>query len=120
MSLAFNNAGVIESFENLVDGEFVYETVINFPADFKILIDGKGPFDTQVDTDGKIVKDKYIKILNIEVDGLACRPHYVHQNITLHTADDQKIVTSYWGFNGTVTLDFSESNSFFWALHSVD
>ena len=120
MSMTFDNAGVIESFDNLPDGEFVYQTTVNFPADFAIRLAGKEPGDTQVDSNGNIVKDKYIKIVNIEVDGLPCRQHYVHQNITLHTADNQEIVTSYWGFNGTVTLDFSEANSFFWALHSVD
>lgn len=120
MDIAFNNGGVVESFSDLPDGEFIYETVITFPTEFEITVSGKGPVDTVVDPSGKVIKDKYIKILSIEVDRIPCIPHYVHRNIVLHTVDGQEIVANYWGFNGTVKLDFTEANSFFWALHSVD
>lgn len=120
MNITFNNQGVYEHFTNLAQGEFVYETEITFPAEFEITLSGKGPGDTVIDSDGNIIKDKYIEILNIEVDRIPCVPHYVHQRVTLETEDGQEVTAAYWGFNGVVKLNFKEANSFFWALHSVD
>jgi hypothetical protein len=119
MALAFDNNGVIEAFDQLPAGKFIYETVIKFPADFKIIVSGKDPSDTVIDDAGEIVADKHIKIIDVTVDGMACHPHYGY-GTELHAENGQTVKSNYWGFNGTVKLNFSEQNSFFWALHSAD
>ena len=120
MSLTFLNSDKIETFDQLANGVFVYETKLEFPAKFSIQVSGKGPLDTEVDAQGNVVKDLYIKLSDINVDGLSCHPTYVHQSINLITNGGEKILTNYWGFNGHVNLDFDYQNSFFWSLHCVD
>lgn len=116
MSLTINNQGHISLYSNLSEGIFVYQDQIEFPCDFKIIVDGKGPLDTQVDEQGNILQDKYIKLTNIEIDRLACDPYYLYKNIVLNTKDGQQITSNYWGFNGTIDLDFNQANSFYWGL----
>lgn len=119
MSLSFNNNGIVDTVDHPPNGRFVYETTIKFPADFEITVSGKGANDTVIDSDGKIIADKHVKIVNIVVDGMSCHPYYTY-NLELTTNDGQVVKSNYWGFNGTVKLNFSEDNSFFWALHSAD
>lgn len=120
MSLTFDNNGQLETFNQLDQGTFVYETDLKFPAKFSIHVFGKGDFDTEVDEQGVVINDKYIRLLEINVDGMSCYSDYVHHHIFLHTNHGQSIQTNYWGFNGRVNLDFDYDNSFFWALQSVD
>lgn len=119
MSMIVNNNGVLTTLENLQEGIFVYQDYLRFPSTFSISVAGKGPLDTQVDDQGNIIKDKYIKLNNIEVDGLNCDPYYLYQKIVLNSVDGQIVTSNYWGFNGVVNLNFSESNSFYWGLHCV-
>ena len=107
-------------FADLEHGLFEYETSLTFPDQILITLDGKGPNDTVVDDKGNIVEDKFIQLLDINVDGLSCNPHFLHHRIFLTTNSGQTVQSNYWGFNGTVLLDFLQPNSFFWALESVD
>ena len=120
MSLTFLNDGKLESFQQLEEGIFTHETTIKFPAKFSIQVNGKGPTDTKVDEQGNIVKDMYIKLTDINVDGMSCHQQYLYNSINLTTDLGEKIQKSYWGFNGQVGLDFDYQNSFFWALHCAE
>lgn len=102
-------------FDQLPRGKFKHEIEIQFPTTVKITVSGKTAQDTIVDADGHIIGDTYIKLINVTVDRMPCFTDYVH-NLTLCTDTGDRIKTWYWGFNGTVEIDFSESNSFFWAL----
>jgi hypothetical protein len=120
MGLEFINAGNTQRFDSLDDDTFVYETTITFPTSMTIRVFNKQRNDTLVDEQGNIIKDKYIKLLDIQVDGVSCSPYYVSKYVILNTADGRALTTNYWGFNGTVLLDFTEDNSFYWAVHTYN
>lgn len=119
-TLIISNNSVTETLNNLSAGPLIYETKITFPCKFQIFMQGKGPADTVVDQDGNIIKDIFVRLDNINVDGFSCHPVYLHRNIWLETDCGQKIQTNYWGFNGQVNLNFDYPNSFYWSLDCVD
>jgi len=102
-------------FDSFSSPDFVYTKQIELPTAVCIEVRGKGKNDTLVDDNGLIVKDKYILLKNIRLDGVSCDPVYCHKAITLNTGTD-KIKSPYWGFNGFVQIDFNESNGFRWLI----
>ena len=111
----FINGQSIDRYEQLSDGIFNWRTEFTFPSTLQIKLDGKQPFDTQLDDNGKIVADKYIKLLDIVVDRLSCAKYYVNKTMLI-TDQGKQIASDYWGFNGSVELDFPQQNSFFWSV----
>jgi hypothetical protein len=68
--------------------------------------------DTIVDPiSKKIIKDKSLQILDIEVDGKRLNKNRIAKMFTLETEDKNKINSAYWGFNGCVkwSLDYTDS-----------
>jgi hypothetical protein len=123
MGMEFINVGTgnTHKFEEFHDELFYYEDTIIFPSSIIIKLFNKGPRDTIIiDAEKNIYKDKYIKFLNIEVDDMPCAPYYISKHTILNTVDGQSISSAYWGFNGTVTLDFPEDNSFYWSVHTYN
>lgn len=115
MSMLIETATGSIYFDQLPRGKFKHIIEIQFPTTVKITVSGKTAQDTVVDADGDIVGDTYIKLVNVTVDRMPCFMDYLH-NLTLGTESGDFIKTCYWGFNGTVDINFSEKNSFFWAL----
>lgn len=86
---------------------------VDLPGSLMLQFSGKDPdFDTQVDSNGKVIRDIYVKICSIKLDGFRVNDIFLHQRIKLHTEQGQDIVTSYIGFNGKVNLDFPEKSVF--------
>jgi len=115
MSITFINNDLTDTIKHLDEGEYTYKTKIEFPTKFMIKVAGKGPTDTQIDDQGNIINDMFIKLTNVTVDGLSCNTEYVYRT-NLHTDSGQVVQSNYWGFNGYVELNFDYANSFFWAL----
>ncbi len=115
MSLTIETDQGIEHFDQLSQGRFQHTVPIQFPTKFNIVVNGKGANDTLVDADGNITADMYIKLNRVLVDGIPCSTNYVHELIN-YTADGRAVQTNYWGFNGTISLDFSHRNAVFWAM----
>lgn len=117
MSLRFNNDQQYDQFDDKI---FYYTTSIHFPTTIVIDVFNKGPQDTVVDQTGNIIADKYIKLIGIELDGVSADNYYLNEKIVLVKSNNEIVNSSYWGFNGTVTLNFNETNSFYWILHSFN
>lgn len=115
MSLSIETDHGVEHFDQLPQGRFQHTTNIQFPTKFNIVVSGKGTNDTLVDASGNITADMYIKLNRVLVDGIPCSTNYVHELIN-HTIDGCTVQTNYWGFNGTISLDFSHRNAVFWAM----
>ena len=116
MSLEFfMNGQSIDKYEQLDDGIFTWRSELKFPSILELKLTGKHPHDTQVDENGNIVADKYIKLVDIVVDGLPCAKYYVNK-LLLTTDQGNEIISDYWGFNGLVKLDFTQANSFLWSV----
>lgn len=115
MSLTIETDQGIEHFDQLDKGRFQHSIPIQFPTKFNIVVSGKGPHDTLVDQNGAIVGDMYVKLNQLLVDGIPCSTNYVHELVNC-TESGNNVQTNYWGFNGTVKLDFSHKNAMFWAM----
>ena len=54
---------------------------------------------------GEIVRDKFIKMVGVEIDGKPLNEHRVAQMFTLKTETNEEIKSAFWGFNGRVYFD---------------
>jgi hypothetical protein len=118
MSMEFViNDVTVDYYEQIDERIFVWESPFNFPSTVDIRVSNKNPNDTRIDQQGNIIADKYIKLLDIVVDGLPCASYYVNK-ITFTPDSGDELITNYWGFNGTVRLNFNEENSFYWSIHT--
>ena len=117
MGMTFGDS---DTFENFEQDRFEYETTIQFPTSLVIETFGKGHNDTVMDHDGNIISDKYIKLLDIQLNGLSCDSYYINDGIWIKANDGRVANSNYWGMNGKVTLDFLEENSFYWLLNSFN
>ena len=88
------------------------EIDIELPTNITLVFSGKNNMtDTVVDKDNKIIADMYTKITNIELDGMPFPKAYIQKWLCLET-QDQKMYTSYIGFNGQMILKFEETTVF--------
>lgn len=113
MSMRIKN----ETFTNLPAGIFKYTTDIKFPSQLNIDVFGKSPNDTVV-KDGKIIKDKSIQLQDITFNDVSVDYNYLQQCVKLRTSDNKEINSSYWGFNGTATINFNANNAFLWLVQA--
>ena len=79
---------------------------IQWPTVLTINLSNKNPSDTEI-VNGNITKDKAIILENISIN-----------NFPLGTRIIEQLVNDiiYWGFNGTVTMSFTEKNPTRWLL----
>ncbi len=117
MSILVNGQEVLykDSFD---ENTFDFSTDVPWPSIVTIKVDGKGPVDTEIDSNGKILKDKYIKLDSLLVDRM---PVHILSLVKIPLVTGNRVVNSnYWGFNGTVTFDFDQPNSMLWHLNEIE
>ncbi len=86
---------------------------ISLPTTIILDVSGKNyNTDTIVAADGTILQDIFAKIDSIIIDNFPLNQLFLHQRITLSTDTDQNVITSYFGFNGTVTIELKEDTVF--------
>lgn len=91
----------------------IFEREINLPTELVIKTAGKNhKYDTKIDADGNIYEDLAVQIESISLDSFELSDVYLHQKIKILTESGDEYTTSYFGFNGTIMLNFSESNVF--------
>jgi len=96
-----------------VDKSGVIEFEILLPTTIILDVSGKNyNTDTIVAADGTILQDIFAKIDSITIDNFPLNQLFLHQRITLSTDTDQNVITSYFGFNGTVTIELKEDTVF--------
>lgn len=96
-----------------VDSTGIVEFEITLPTTVVLQISGKNyNTDTIVGSDGNILEDMFVKLVALTLDGFPLRDVFLHQNLTIVTDNNEKITTSYFGFNGTVTIDLHQDNVF--------
>lgn len=120
MSMVIRNGSNIllekQEFEN---DRFDFTTYVDWPCVLEIDVANKGKFDTEVGPNGEILRDKYIKLDRLEVDRMAVHIVALLDMMNFRTEDQKNIKTNYWGFNGTVSLDFNGDDSFVWHLEKI-
>ena len=85
---------------------------ITLPTKVCLVFSGKNnATDTQIDEDGNILRDLYVKIIKMSLDGFELGQHVLQQKLVLETATGS-MPTAYVGFNGTITLNLDKPNVF--------
>ena len=89
-----------------------FQIKLNLPDKIVLLVSNKNEFDTVVDEQGNIVQDRYIQLQEASLDGFELNYNFLHKKIKILTLDNNEVISSYFGFNGSVELDFNQSNVF--------
>jgi hypothetical protein len=96
-----------------ISNQCVISTVVDFPGELTIYLDGKNnAIDTLVNDAGVITQDKFVQLTQVKLDRMLV-PDYFLQKWPLV---NDSFITTYFGFNGTVKLQFNELNSFYWLM----
>lgn len=83
------------------------------PAQVQLHFSGKTDQDVEVDpVTHAIVRDTYVKIKQIRLDGFPLNDNFLNKNIIQRTEEHGDVASSYVGFNCTVLLDFRETDVF--------
>ena len=113
MNVLVDNDPVNPSDENYA----IFEKQLYLPTKLVIKTVGKDHnHDTKIDAAGNIYEDLAVQIESISLDSFELSEIYLHQRIKILTESGEEHTTSYFGFNGTIVLDFSESNVFLQVL----
>lgn len=100
--------------DKLAEGKNTLEIGVDTPNKLTFNLSGKdNRRDTILDpSTGKISKDKFIKVLGVEIDGKPLNEHRVAQMFVLETEDQPKQINSaFWGFNGSVKFDLPHQDA---------
>jgi hypothetical protein len=95
------------------DGEvYCYEQMITLPTQLDLEFGGKDSNnDTIIDKDGNIIKDKYVLITEIRLDGMMIEPLYLQRRLKLEY-NGQVNYSNYIGLNGKMTIEFNKPDVF--------
>lgn len=85
------------------------DVVIMLPCRLQLVAKGKKFDDTVLDDNGKILKDKYIKIKKIQMDQFIVPKNYI-DNFLYFVDSNGNRVLNYIGFNDTFDLIFDKNN----------
>lgn len=97
------------------DTSFSCTLDVKWPSKLTINVFNKGPNDTLVGENDKILQDKFIKIDDFVVDKMKIPDYLLFDIIVLDTGTNQ-VKGPYLGFNGTVNINFDKEDSFIWHL----
>ena len=96
------------------------ELEVNAPKTLIFTVIGKHTRDTVVDPNtGKIVRDKYINITNVEVDGKPLKPETVMDLFLCKTWHHGESKSAFWAFEGNVEFEIPYSDPLDWHLASL-
>lgn len=90
---------------------------IELPCSILFEVSNKQIHDTIVDQHNNIVKDCFIKLVSLAIDGFRLNQIFLCQKIHLETEHNGIVASNYFGFNGRVKLDFTKSNVMTQVLH---
>lgn len=99
----------------LINGQWLAKPkiYIELPTAVKLSFSGKDHItDVIFDHNGNIIKDLYVKILSVNIDGFKLNEKFIHQRLVIDTTDGQSWTTSYIGFNGNIIINMPEKNVF--------
>lgn len=90
----------------------------NLPANFKIIVTGRQPGDTEVDQNGRILQDKYIYLQNIIIFETKIETYKMPKNILSYKDTNGEILepSHFWNRNGEIVLSIDDSDPLLWLL----
>jgi len=94
----------------------IFKCKVDWPAVMKIVVNNKNSScDTEIDSHGNILRDKYIELKKVTVDRCPASLQFM-KTVMLNTENNESLNKLYWGFNGTVILNFDQADSLSWHL----
>lgn len=95
---------------------------ITLPCEIQFNLSGKGPLDTVVDENGKVVEDKFIRIDWLSLQGIPVERWILESRLLiLHYGSGEQIKTNYFGHNGQAKLVIPHEDIFdFWLDLQID
>jgi hypothetical protein len=112
------NDNIVKTFAPLNPGPHCLEFEIQLPCVIKIVFSGKNSLtDTQVNSQGQILQDKFIKIEKMWLARHSI-PDNIFMKIINFTTDSGEIYQNndYFGFNGQALLTFAEKDAVIWHM----
>lgn len=102
------------TFADVTDEFIEYSTTINLPTSVIFSLSNKNLKDTVVN-DGIIVADKYVQLQELKLGRIPLNPATLH-NVCVYTNKHGETKNTFWGFNGTVSIDFNDDYFIKWHL----
>ena len=97
--------------ENLPDGKLRIDCEINWPTTVNIITSNKSPTDIEVDSTGKIIRDKSIEIIGILINNFSIHQDLIDKLfICQHDGSSNITNENWWGFNGNIKIQFDKLN----------
>jgi hypothetical protein len=102
--------------ENIVSSDLE----VPFPCNLVIEVSGKNMnTDTQVNEAGQVIADKFVKVSKMHVGRIPVLEKNLFALCNYHKEDGTTANDTYWGWNGTIDLDFNQSSVIMWhAIHN--
>lgn len=103
-----------------VDSETdIVEFDCDLPGQIVISVAGKGQYDTEVNDQGIILSDKFVRVDAVSVDRMIL-PKYIVESKLFCFVPDQKDLptapTNYFAYNGKASINIPNSDSFSYLL----
>ena len=105
MSIQFQCGNESIQIDQLPSGLSCYTMLVEWPAQLEIRVWGKNARDTVLDSDKKIIQDKFIRLANLKVNKMSVDPNWLPRFVTLLTDCGKTVASNYFGFNGRVLID---------------
>jgi hypothetical protein len=84
-----------------------------------IQLDGKNNnSDTEVDSQGNIVADKYVRLQNLIVGRVPVSHANLYNLCRYTTITGTQVNDTYWGWNGEVCVNFDQTNPVLWHAYN--
>jgi hypothetical protein len=120
MSVAINQ-GEHKLFESINNTQKNLTAIIDLtsPGSLTIQLDGKNNnVDTNVDSQGNIVADKYVQLQKLIVGRVPVSNANLYNLCCYTTITGTQANDTYWGWNGKVCINFDHINPVLWHAHN--
>lgn len=118
----YHGSMIVDIYENdrfllRVDNSTTVNTSIKLPCDLNFVLSNKNQkLDTLVDETGNVIADKYVVLKKLSAGFVPVADNVLFKTCRLITTDNQEIYNTFWGFNGTATIEFHEDDILRWHL----
>jgi hypothetical protein len=116
MNLAVSVDGQSKFGPAVCDKRLVVEFESTLPCQIQIDVSGKNYLNTQIDENGNIVKDTYIRLDSVFIDRMPIKKWFLESKFLKFYTENQTLTSNYFGFNGRAVVDISYADSFTYLL----
>jgi len=100
-----------------IDTSWKTNFIVTWPSKLTIKLSNKDmQRDTQIDSNGNIVANKYVKLIYMDVNGFALSEPSMYNICQYSPNGAEQINEIFWGFPGEVNIHFNQPNPMRWNL----